>query len=68
MSAPLLKKLQLNGYAIVQVNYGPWRVCTPQDRLASFNSREQAMAYAATLPAYQARTRHVAGRGPTMID
>ena len=59
MSAPLLKKLHLNGYDIVQVNFGPWRVCTPQDRLASFNSREQALAYAATLPGYQARNRLV---------
>ncbi|OCW20550.1 DUF2188 domain-containing protein [Pseudomonas sp. S3E12] len=59
MSAPLLKKLHLNGYDIVQVNFGPWRVCTPQDRLASFNSREQALAYAATLPGYHARNRPV---------
>ncbi|MEX5625106.1 DUF2188 domain-containing protein [Pseudomonas marginalis] len=59
MSAPLLKKLHLNGYDIVQVNFGPWRVCTAQDRLASFNSREQALAYAATLPGYQARNRPV---------
>ena len=59
MSAPLLKKLHLNGYDIVPVNFGPWRVCTPQDRLASFNSREQALAYAATLPGYQARNRPV---------
>ena len=59
MSAPLLKKLHLNGYDIVQVNFGPWRVCTSQDRLASFNSREQALAYAATLPGYQARNRLV---------
>ncbi|MFV3014931.1 DUF2188 domain-containing protein, partial [Pseudomonas sp. KHB2.9] len=33
MSAPTLKKLHLNGYDIVQVNFGPWRVCTAQDRL-----------------------------------
>jgi len=59
MSAPLLKKLHLNGYDIVQVNFGPWRVCTAQDRLAFFNSREQALAYAATLPGYQARNRPV---------
>ncbi|WP_460146985.1 DUF2188 domain-containing protein [Pseudomonas sp. H2_H03] len=60
MSVPMLKKLHLNGYHIVQVNYGPWRVCTHSDRLASFNSREQALAYAATLPAYKARGRSVA--------
>jgi hypothetical protein len=55
----MLNKLHLNGYHIVQVNYGPWRVCTPRDRLASFNSREQALAYAATLPGYRARNRPV---------
>ncbi|WP_300631625.1 DUF2188 domain-containing protein [Pseudomonas sp.] len=59
MSASLLKKLHLNGYDIVQVNYGPWRVCTRKNRLASFNSREQALAYAATLPTHRARARPV---------
>ena len=59
MSAPMLKKLQLNGYDIVRVNYGPWRVCTHNDRLASFNSREQALAYAAALPGYRPRQRPV---------
>ncbi|AZF05588.1 DUF2188 domain-containing protein [Pseudomonas sp. R5-89-07] len=59
MSAPLLKKLHLNGYEVVQVNYGPWRVCTHKDRLASFNSREQALAYAATLPTHKVRARPV---------
>lgn len=57
MSAPLLNKMQLNGYEIVRVNSGPWRVCTKDDRLASFSSREQALAYAATLPGYKARPR-----------
>ncbi|AQY66565.1 MULTISPECIES: DUF2188 domain-containing protein [Pseudomonas] len=57
MSAPTLKKLHLNGYDIVQVNFGPWRVCTAQDRLASFDSREQALAYAATLSVRKARGR-----------
>lgn len=59
MSAPMLNKLHLNGYDIVQVNFGPWRICTHKDRLASFNSREQALAYAAALPVYKARTRRV---------
>ena len=59
MRAPMLTELHLNGYDIVQVNHGPWRVCTPQDRLATFNSREQAFAYAATLPGYKARNRPV---------
>jgi len=56
MSAPMLKKMHLNGYEIVQVNSGPWRVCTRDDRLASFGSREQALAYAAALPGYRPRT------------
>jgi len=60
MSTPMLNKLHINGYDVVRVNYGPWRVCTTQDRLASFNSREQALAYAATLPGYLARTRPMA--------
>ncbi|WP_251029478.1 DUF2188 domain-containing protein [Pseudomonas fluorescens] len=59
MSAPMLKKMHLNGYEIVQVNSGPWRVCTRDDRLASFGSREQALAYAAALPGYRPRTSPV---------
>ncbi|WP_104912222.1 DUF2188 domain-containing protein [Pseudomonas sp. LG1D9] len=57
MSVPVLNKMHLNGYDIVRVNSGPWRVCTKDDRLASFGSREQAMAYAATLPGYKVRAR-----------
>ncbi|WP_219407073.1 DUF2188 domain-containing protein [Pseudomonas sp. Colony2] len=60
MSTPMLNKLHLNGYDIVQVNSGPWRVCTKADRLASFGSREQALAYAAALPGYKARSMPVA--------
>ncbi|MDQ0667823.1 DUF2188 domain-containing protein [Pseudomonas sp. W2I6] len=60
MSTPMLNKLHLNGYDIVQVNSGPWHVCTKADRLASFGSREQALAYAAALPGYKARSRPVA--------
>lgn len=59
MSAPMLQKMHMNGYDIVQVNSGPWRVCTRKDRLASFESREQALAYAATLPMYRARNAAV---------
>jgi len=59
MSTPMLNKMHLNGYDIVQVNSGPWRVCTKDDRLASFGSREQALAYAAALPGYRARARPV---------
>lgn len=50
MSAPILSKVQFNGYQLVSVNSGPWTVCTPSDRLASFNTRQEAMAYAASLP------------------
>lgn len=57
MSIPMLKKLHLNGYDIVQVNGGPWRVCTKADRLASFGSREEAMAYAVTLLGYRERSK-----------
>ncbi|NVZ84790.1 DUF2188 domain-containing protein [Pseudomonas yamanorum] len=63
MSTPMLNKLHLNGYDIVQVNSGPWRVCTKADRLASFGSREQALAYAAALPGYKARSRPAANIG-----
>ncbi|MFC6340283.1 DUF2188 domain-containing protein [Pseudomonas sp. CCM 7891] len=59
MSVPMLDKMHLNGYEIVQVNNGPWRVCTRNDRLASFGSREEALAYAAVLPSYRPRTRAV---------
>lgn len=59
MSVPMLNKMHLNGYEIVRVNNGPWRVCTKDDRLASFGSREQALAYAATLPGYKTRPRSV---------
>lgn len=50
MSAPILSKVQFNGYQLVSVNRGPWTVCTRNDRLASFNTRQEAMAYAASLP------------------
>ncbi|MCD5993416.1 DUF2188 domain-containing protein [Pseudomonas sp. CDFA 602] len=50
MSAPMLSKTQINGYQLICVNSGPWLVCTPKDRLASFTTRQEAMAYAAALP------------------
>ncbi|WKV86508.1 DUF2188 domain-containing protein [Pseudomonas sp. B24_DOA] len=53
MSIPMLNKLHMNGYDVLSVNNGPWRVCTQGDRLASFTSREEAMAYAAALPGYK---------------
>jgi hypothetical protein len=59
MSIPMLNKLHMNGYDVLSVNNGPWRVCTQGDRLASFNSREEAMAYAAALPGYKQRAKRV---------
>lgn len=47
MSTPLLNKLQINGYQVLSVNHGPWKVCTAGDRLATFGTREEAMAFAA---------------------
>lgn len=55
MSTPLLNKLQLNGYQVLSVNHGPWKVCTAGDRLASFSTREEALAFAAALPVRKAR-------------
>jgi hypothetical protein len=47
----MLTKMHINGYDVLSVNSGPWRVCTQADRLGSFASREEALAYAAALPA-----------------
>jgi hypothetical protein len=55
MSAPILNRVHINGYDVLSVNHGPWRVCTDTDRLGSFNSREEACAYAASLPARTSR-------------
>ncbi|MGN7743316.1 DUF2188 domain-containing protein [Pseudomonas sp. 22526] len=60
MSVPMLNKMHMNGYDVVSVNSGPWRVCTKGDRLGSFGTREEALAYAAALPAYKAKARKVA--------
>ncbi|XVN16010.1 DUF2188 domain-containing protein [Pseudomonas corrugata] len=49
MSTAMLTKMHINGYDVLSVNSGPWRVCTQADRLGSF-SREEALAYAAALP------------------
>jgi hypothetical protein len=49
--------MHINGYDVLSVNSGPWRVCTQVDRLGSFASREEALAYAAALPARQNRNR-----------
>jgi hypothetical protein len=53
MSIPMLNKMHMNGYDVLSVNHGPWRVCTQGDRLASFASKEEAMAYAAALARLQ---------------
>lgn len=56
MSVPILTKMHMNGYDVLSVNSGPWRVCTKGDRLGSFRSREEALAFAATLPGYKPRS------------
>lgn len=56
MSIEILTKMHMNGYDVLSVNHGPWRVCTKGDRLAAFGSREEALAYAASLPAYKVRS------------
>ena len=56
MSVAMLNKMHMNGYDVLSVNNGPWRVCTKGDRLGSFASREEALAYAASLPGYRARS------------
>ncbi len=42
MSVPMLTKMHMNGYDVLSVNNGPWRVCTKGDRLGAFGSREEA--------------------------
>ncbi|MBC3362225.1 DUF2188 domain-containing protein [Pseudomonas sp. Z5-35] len=56
MSTAMLTKMHINGYDVLSVNSGPWRVCTQADRLGSFASREEALAYAAALPARRRRS------------
>ena len=55
MSVPMLNKMHMNGYDVLSVNNGPWRVCTKGDRLGAFGSKEEALAFAAALPGYKAR-------------
>ncbi|UZE20892.1 DUF2188 domain-containing protein [Pseudomonas sp. B21-054] len=55
MSTAMLTKMHINGYDVLSVNSGPWRVCTQADRLGSFASREEALAYAAALPSRKNR-------------
>jgi hypothetical protein len=54
MSVPMLNKMHMNGYDVLSVSNGPWRVCTQGDRLGSFDTREEALAFAASLPGYRA--------------
>ena len=56
MSVPMLNKMHMNGYDVLSVNNGPWRVCTKGDRLGAFASREEAFAFAASLPGYRDRS------------
>jgi hypothetical protein len=56
MSVPMLNRMHMNGYDVLSVNNGPWRVCTKGDRLGSFASREEALAFAASLPGYRTRS------------
>ncbi len=56
MHNAVLSKTHFNGYDVINVNNGPWRVCTHHDRLGSFGTREEAMAFAASLPAFKERT------------
>lgn len=56
MHNAMLSKTHFNGYDVINVNNGPWRVCTHHDRLGSFETREEAMAFAASLPAFKERT------------
>ena len=65
MSVPMLNKMHMNGYDVLSVNHGPWRVSTQGDRLGSFASREEALAFAASLPGYRARTGKPAGSHQT---
>jgi hypothetical protein len=56
MNVPMLTKMHMNGYDVLRVSNGPWRVCTKGDRLGAFSSKEEALAYAASLPAYRAQS------------
>ncbi|MFJ2447262.1 MULTISPECIES: SPOR domain-containing protein [unclassified Pseudomonas] len=62
MSMPMLNKMHMNGYELVSVNSGPWRVCTQRDRIGTFATREEALAFAASLPGYKPRTAPTGNR------
>ncbi|WP_273820693.1 DUF2188 domain-containing protein [Pseudomonas asplenii] len=55
MSVSQLLKTHVNGYDVIRVGGGPWKVCTGTDRLGSFQTREEAMAYVVSLPMHRVR-------------
>ncbi|MGV8918907.1 MAG: DUF2188 domain-containing protein [Pseudomonas sp.] len=57
MNTQAFTKISINGYHVLSVNSSDWKVCTKDDRLASFGSRQEALAYAASLPTYLARPK-----------
>jgi len=63
MSVAMLNKMHINGYEVLSVNNGPWRVRTQGDRLGSFATREEALAYAACLPVRKERSASKASTG-----
>jgi hypothetical protein len=50
MSVQPINRMPVNGYEIISVNNGPWTVRNEGDRLGSFSSREEAAAFAFSLP------------------
>ena len=65
MSVPMLNKMHMNGYDVLSVSNGPWRVCTQGDQLGAFASREEALAFAAALPGYKSRAKRPASNQTT---
>ncbi|MGY2223130.1 DUF2188 domain-containing protein [Pseudomonas gingeri] len=55
MSVSLLSKMHVNGYEVIHASGGPWKVRTEADRLSSFGTREEAMAYVVSLPMHKVR-------------
>ncbi|WP_397452761.1 DUF2188 domain-containing protein [Pseudomonas sp. NA-150] len=57
MNGITLTKTRINGYDVLSVHSSTWKVCTKDDRLGTFGSREEAFAYAASLPTYTPRPK-----------
>jgi hypothetical protein len=53
MSSPVLTKMHVNGYELVNVQGSQWTVCTATNRLGAFSSKEEASAYAFALPPHR---------------